>query len=121
MREADAQSRSVLSARRDTRATPGPGVSVKKGETKSMDSGMISKIQKAKHYAQEPDRIRFGKFEVTIDGDNSSHTVTYDEGTWTCGCSFFQQRGVCSHTMAMERVLEPMLHPADEPIATEAE
>ena len=114
MREADAQSRSVLSARRDTRATPGPGVSVKKGETKSMDSGMISKIQKAKRYAQEPERITMTQFVVTIQGDNSTHRVTYEEGVWTCGCSFFQQRGLCSHTMAMERLLDPMLHSAEQ-------
>ena len=75
-----------------------------------MDSGMISKIQKSKRYAQEKERIAFQSFCVTFSGEHSSYTVTYDKGEWTCECPFFSQRGVCSHTMAMERVLAPMIH-----------
>lgn len=82
-----------------------------------MDSGMISKIQKAKQYAEERERIRFKQFVVDFDGGHSTHIVTYDAGTWTCDCSFFQQRGVCSHTMAIERVLDPMLYPVETPEA----
>lgn len=79
-----------------------------------MDSGMISKIQKAKRYAQERDRIRFIEFEVTFRGDHNSYTVSYDRDQWNCGCHFFAKRGVCSHTMALERVLGEMLTPAGE-------
>ena len=75
-----------------------------------MDSGMISKIQKAKRYAQEPERVVFQSFSVTFDGEHSSYTVSYDQGEWSCECPFFSQRGVCSHTMAMERLLAPMIH-----------
>jgi len=74
-----------------------------------MDSGMVSKIQKAKLYARERDRIRFRSFSATVRGDHHDHHVTYDRGRWSCECEFFRQRGVCSHTMALERVLEPML------------
>ena len=38
-----------------------------------MDSGMIGKIQKARLYAEEPDRISFQQFRVTIEGDNARH------------------------------------------------
>ena len=76
-----------------------------------MDSGMIGKIQKAKLYAEEPERICFQKFQVTFQGTNSHHTVSYDENTWRCTCNFFASRGVCSHTMAMERLLGVMLPP----------
>ena len=76
-----------------------------------MDSGMIGKIQKSKLYAEEPERIRFESFEVTFRGTNSEHTTTYDHGTWGCTCNFFASRGVCSHTMAMERLLGVMLPP----------
>ncbi len=76
-----------------------------------MDSGMIGKIQKARFYAEEPERIRFEKFRVTFEGTNSRHTVSYDEATWQCTCGFFANRGVCSHTMAMERLLGVMLPP----------
>lgn len=74
-----------------------------------MDYGMIGKIEKAKRYAEERDRVRFLTFNVTFDGDNNPHTTTYDNGKWTCDCSFFHSRGVCSHTMALERILAGML------------
>jgi hypothetical protein len=79
-----------------------------------MDSGMISKIQKAKRYAQERERINFVEFEVTFRGNHNSYTVSYDRGHWNCGCPFFARRGVCSHTMALERILGVMLTPEDE-------
>jgi hypothetical protein len=78
-----------------------------------MDSGMISKIQKAKRYAEEPDRIAFEQFTVTFKGEHDVYHVTYRQGTWDCQCPFFKQRGVCSHTMAMERLLQPMIHPQE--------
>ena len=75
-----------------------------------MDSGMIGKILKAKQYAQERHRIEFAQFAVTLHGENSDHQVTYDHGQWNCECSYFRSHGVCSHTMALERVLEGMIH-----------
>jgi hypothetical protein len=74
-----------------------------------MDSGMIGKIQKSKRYAQEPERVQFDRFGVTFKGNHDTYTVTYDAGTWRCGCRFFASRGVCSHTMTLERLLGPML------------
>lgn len=74
-----------------------------------MDSAMIGKIQKAKEYAEQPELIEFTNFEVKFKGGNNSHFVTFEQGQWTCTCSFFQSRGVCSHTMAMERILGQML------------
>lgn len=74
-----------------------------------MDSGMVSKIEKARRYAEEQDRVRFTGFEVVFHGDHDTYTVLYDKGSWNCGCRFFSQRGVCSHTMAMERILAGML------------
>ena len=75
-----------------------------------MDSGMISKIEKARRYADEKqDRVRFQQFEVTIRGGHADHLVRYDNGAFQCDCHFFAQRGVCSHTMAMERILNGML------------
>ena len=80
------------------------------------DAGMISKIQKAKRYAEEGDRIVFDGFHVTFRGDHDTYVVTYDQGRWSCQCNFFASRGVCSHTMTLERVLAGMLPlPGDEP------
>lgn len=85
-----------------------------------MDSGMISKIQKAKRYAEERDRLVFETLRVRFKGDHDTHMVTYEQGKWTCQCAFFQQRGVCSHTMAIERILEGMLR-SEEPAQPEPE
>ena len=74
-----------------------------------MDTGMIGKIQKAKRYAEEPERIRIQALNVTFDGANNDHTVTLDQNRWSCTCDFFQTRGRCSHTMALEMLLEKML------------
>jgi len=74
-----------------------------------MESGMISKIQKAKRYAQEKDRITFEQFRVRFRGEHDTYTLTFDEGKWTCQCNFFLSHGVCSHTMALERILGVML------------
>jgi hypothetical protein len=74
-----------------------------------IDSGMINKIQKAKEYAAEPHRIQFHSFSVQFDGMNEGHRVTYGEGDWQCDCHYFQGHGVCSHTMAMERLLGVMI------------
>jgi len=76
-----------------------------------MDSGMIGKIEKAKRYAEERERIHFEQFQVTFKGTNGVHRVSYNNGAWNCSCRFFAGRGVCSHTMAMERVLGVMLPP----------
>jgi len=74
-----------------------------------MDYGMIGKRDKARRYAQERNRIHFHSFKVTMDGENNPHHITYENGTWQCYCDFFRTRSVCSHTMALEIVLEDML------------
>ena len=74
-----------------------------------MDSGMIGKIHKAKQYAEERDRIEFTQFSVTFRGENNDHEITFDNGKWNCECSFFASHGVCSHTMALEKILDGMI------------
>jgi hypothetical protein len=74
-----------------------------------MDYSMIGKIEKAKLYAEQRDRIHFDTFQVRINGDNNPHVVSYDQGAWHCDCDYFATRTVCSHTMTMERVLDSMV------------
>lgn len=74
-----------------------------------MHSSLIGKIEKAKRYAQEPERARFSKFELVFQGEHDEYTVGYADAHWQCSCSFFAGWGVCSHTMAMYRLLAPML------------
>ena len=75
-----------------------------------MHSGMIGKVEKARRYARERDRVRFTQMTVSIDGDNGSHEVRYDDlGGWECNCDFFAHRRTCAHTMALELLLDGML------------
>jgi hypothetical protein len=74
-----------------------------------MDSAMIAKISKAREYAEQPERISFQSFAVAFHGRHQTYAITFNNGTWHCECDFFVQRGVCSHTMTMERVLGVML------------
>lgn len=74
-----------------------------------MDYALIGKIEKAKIYSEEKERINFDSFSVNITGENNPHHVEFKEGDWQCDCDFFTTRGYCSHTMAMERVLTDML------------
>jgi hypothetical protein len=74
-----------------------------------MYSTMIGKIEKAIRYSQEPQRIVFTDFQVTLEGDHRNHQVAFHDGTWGCDCDTFRQTGYCSHSMAMERVLRGMV------------
>ncbi len=74
-----------------------------------MDYGMIGKIEKAKRYAEERERIKFDSFQATFEGTNNPHRVKFEDGIWKCDCGFFISRRVCSHTMALERILAKML------------
>lgn len=75
-----------------------------------LNSSLIGKIEKARRYAEERDRrVRFSSFAVSIDGGNGSHEVRLDGNRLSCACDFFAGWGVCSHTMALERILGPML------------
>ena len=74
-----------------------------------MDSAYISKVQKARIYAEEKDRVTINDLAATFRGNHNTYTVSYHEGTWGCTCAFFATRNFCSHSMAMDRMLEEML------------
>ena len=78
-----------------------------------MDNGMIRKYEKAKMYAEQPERIQVESLVVNFDGRNNPHTVTFKEGKWNCDCEFFLGRERCSHTMAPELVMGDMLQPVE--------
>ena len=74
-----------------------------------MQSSLIGKIEKAKRYAQEKERITFSELSVKFHGENDDYNIGYKDGKWHCSCSFFASWGLCSHTMALERILGNML------------
>ncbi len=73
-----------------------------------MHSDLISKIEKAKRYAAEPERFTIETFEARFRGGDD-HLITLKGNTWACDCNFFHSWHTCSHVMAVQRLLAPML------------
>ena len=76
-----------------------------------MQSSLIGKIEKANRYAQETDRVKFTDFTVKFRGENDNYDVSCKDGKWHCSCHFFATWGLCSHTMALQKILGDMLPP----------
>ena len=74
-----------------------------------MQSSLIGKIEKAKRYAQETDRVTFNELSVKFRGENDTYDTGLKDGKWSCTCNFFSKWGLCCHTMAMEKILSNML------------
>ncbi len=74
-----------------------------------MQSSLIGKIEKAKRYAEETERVTFSELSVKFRGENDDYIISYKDGSWHCTCHFFANWRLCSHTMAMERILDKML------------
>jgi hypothetical protein len=76
-----------------------------------MNSSMIGKIEKAHRYAREPERVRFHSFEATFRGSHDEYVVRLHDDEWSCNCHTFSSHvvGTCSHIMALQQILAPML------------
>ena len=76
-----------------------------------MQSSLIGKIEKARRYSTEKNRILFLDFTSSFRGEHGDYNVSYKQGNWNCSCAFFSQWGTCSHVMTLQRILEEMLPP----------
>mgnify|MGYP001553547550 CR=1 FL=1 len=74
-----------------------------------MDASMINKIQMAKEYAEQPERVTFHSMTIEFRGDNSTYTISLGPDGWACSCPGFQKYGICPHVMAVEKMFQPML------------
>ena len=79
-----------------------------------MQYSVIRKMQKARQYAEQKERVAISFIKTTFHGNHSDHHVTFSEGDWSCSCDFFSGYRTCSHTMALERILDPMLRVQQE-------
>jgi hypothetical protein len=85
-----------------------------------MHSDMARKIEKARRYAEEPERVQISELKASFQGTNDQHIVTLEDGKWYCDSSFFRNWGTTAHIMAMQKLLEPMLSPeARQPASAE--
>ncbi len=74
-----------------------------------MHSSLIGKVEKARRYAGEPDRVTLSEFIASFRGEHNTYTVSFKSRKWHCTCYFFSQRGLCSHTMALQRLFSQVL------------
>ncbi|MGQ9910508.1 MAG: SWIM zinc finger family protein [Candidatus Flexifilum sp.] len=74
-----------------------------------MDYGMIGKIEKARFYAREPERITFSSLTVEFAGDNNTYTVLLTPEGWSCTCPGYHAHNLCPHIMALEMIFKPMI------------
>lgn len=82
-----------------------------------MHSSLVSKIDKAHRYASEPARIQLGQIAATFHGSHDDYLVRLDGGAWTCTCHTSSAQtlgGTCSHIMALQQLLDPMLMQSDK-------
>ena len=74
-----------------------------------MHSDLIGKIEKARRYAQEPERIALDELKARFRGGNNDHIITLSNGQWSCDCSFFRMWQTCAHVMAFQKIFNAML------------
>ncbi|HEX8599886.1 MAG: SWIM zinc finger family protein [Chloroflexota bacterium] len=74
-----------------------------------MNSSLIGKIEKAKMYEHEPERVQIQNLEADFRGEHDTYHIKLSNNHWSCSCSFYSGYGTCSHVMAAQRILAPML------------
>ena len=80
-----------------------------------MHSSIIGKIDKARKYAEEKDRVNITSLKATFQGNHDTYAVGFESGSWHCECRSFLTREMCSHTMALQRMLDEMLASSGRP------
>jgi hypothetical protein len=83
----------------------GPG----DGGFSTMHSSLIGKVEKANRYARELDRITIDRLSLTFRGDNDTHHVSLDAGSWHCTCHYFESWGSCVHLLTLQKIMGVML------------
>jgi hypothetical protein len=80
-----------------------------------MNSSLIGKIEKARRYALEPERVSIRSLEATFRGGHDEYNVGLVDGHWHCTCHAFSSHavGTCAHVLTMQRLLAPMLSEHD--------
>lgn len=80
-----------------------------------MNSSFIRKVEKAKDYALQKERVNVTDCTVRFQGENGDHTITYEAGRWHCDCDYHIGRDTCTHIMALQIMLGDIVHSAPAP------
>ena len=77
-----------------------------------MNSSFIRKVEKAKDYALQKERVNLTGCTVLFQGDNGDHNIAYEAGNWRCDCDYHIGRDTCTHIMAMQMMLQDFVESA---------
>jgi hypothetical protein len=79
------------------------------GREPFVQSALIGKIEKARRYAQQPERARLHSLDLAFHGEHDEYHLSLQGDDWRCSCHSFETFGLCAHIMAVQRLFEPML------------
>lgn len=82
-----------------------------------MNAAFMRKVEKAKGYALQRERVSFVNYRARFQGDNGDHSISYDNGAWDCDCDYLRGRPTCVHIMALQMMLAEMLEEPAEAAA----
>jgi len=85
-------------------------------DAQKIDELIESTRVKAEQYAAEPDRFQLSSLELELRSAHGNRLIIYEAGQWSCTCSFFEEWGRCSHTMATLLLLKDSLFTEQEEI-----
>ncbi len=63
------------------------------------------KVCKSFQYSSDQDRFKFEEVSVKLNSEHGNRFVTYKNEIWNCTCDYFLEQNVCSHVMAVGRIL----------------
>jgi nucleoside-triphosphatase len=66
---------------------------------------LLKKIEKAKNYSKEPERLTFDdSSHATLRSEHGFRKLVCAESGWQCECSFFDSHEICSHVITVDSV-----------------
>ncbi|MER7365076.1 SWIM zinc finger family protein [Nonomuraea wenchangensis] len=67
---------------------------------------VAAKRSKAARYASEQDRFRLHSIRATMQSEHDERHIGFEDGSWSCTCTFFADHKTCSHVMALALILK---------------
>ena len=73
--------------------------------TQQIEQLLQAQRAQAATYAAQPERFALFALEGEIRTEHGKHLIMYNNGDWSCTCTFFQEWQTCCHIMALSSLL----------------
>ncbi len=81
-------------------------LSTSRDEQEQFITKLLKKIEKARRYAQEPERFSKTKSGVELKSEHGTRTISYVDSKMECDCEFFSKYNICSHAIATQELID---------------